>query len=61
MTMMAMPSMAMVVPVRPASSSLSLRAREAMPMSHTPSMALCMPVVESLCWISISALGLRAA
>ena len=49
LTMMAMPSMAMVVPVRPASISLSFRAREAMPMSQMPSIALVMPVVESLC------------
>src|SRR5699024_1659273 len=48
-TITAMPSMAMVVGTRPASSSESFSARLAMPMSHTPFMALFMPVVESLC------------
>ena len=56
-----MPSMAMVMEVRPASISLSLTAREAMPISHTPSMALFMPVVESLCCTSMFALGLIAS
>ena len=31
-----------------------------MPMSYAPEMALCIPTVESLCWISISALVLIA-
>ena len=43
-TITAIPSMAITVGVKPPSSSLSFRAREAMPMSQVPSMAMFMPV-----------------
>ena len=56
LTITAMPSMAIWVGVSSA-SSLSFSSREAMPMSQVPSMAAVMPAEESVCWISMVALG----
>ena len=49
-----------VEPVRPAPVSLSFRSREAIPMSHRPSMAFCIPVVESDSCTSMVTLGFTA-
>ena len=55
-----MPSVAMVVGTSPLSSSLCLTARLAMPMSHTPSATLVIPLEESVILISIVTFGLTA-
>ena len=57
LTMTAMPSSAIAVPVSWAASS-SFSSRDAMPMANVPSIAPVMPEVESEVWRSMEAFGL---
>ena len=48
-TITAIPSLAIAVALTPDEASESFRSRDAIPMSHVPSMAMLTPVVESDC------------
>ena len=51
-TITAIPSFAITVAFTPFLVSLSARSRDAIPISHVPSIAFVTPVVESLCCTS---------